>query len=97
MPSQAISFGGQHFSKKSDAAKYLKDMLYRYAVGDKVSAEDEIVLRGAIGLHPEAIAKIGCGISHLSVRSADFGTRCFWINRIDGSTEKFSFRSCIYG
>jgi hypothetical protein len=73
------------------------DMLHRYDVGDKVSAYDAIVLTAALALHPDAEAKIGCGISHFSVRSADFGTKCFWVNRVDGTTEKFSFRSCIYG
>jgi hypothetical protein len=63
----------------------------------RISADDAIVLKAALALHPEAQAKIGCGISHFSVRSADFGTKCFWVNRTDGTTEKFSFRSCIYG
>ncbi|WP_362988829.1 DUF3223 domain-containing protein [uncultured Sphingopyxis sp.] len=45
----------------------------------------------------EAQAKIGCGITHFSVRTADFGTRCFWLNRPDKSTEKFSHTACIYG
>jgi hypothetical protein len=50
----------------------------------------------ALAHHPEAAAKTGCGISHFSVRSADFGTKCFWVNRTDGTTEKFSYLSCIY-
>ena len=69
----------------------------RYAVGDKVSAADEEVLRAALALHPEADEKIGCGVTHFSVRSADFGTKCFWINRPDGTTEKFSYTACIRG
>jgi hypothetical protein len=28
---------------------------------------------------------------------ADFGTKCFWVNRIDGTTEKFAHRACVYG
>ena len=97
MPAKPISFGSLHFAKKGDAEKHLMDMLHRYDVGDRVSADDAIVLKAALALHPDAEAKIGCGISHFSVRSADFGTKCFWINRTDGTTEKFSFRSCIYG
>jgi hypothetical protein len=71
-------------------------MLDKYDLGDKVSADDAKVLRAALALHPDADAKVGCGITNFSVRSADFGTRCFWVNRTDGSTEKFSFRKCIY-
>ncbi len=97
MSSKPISFGSLHFARKGDAEKHLRDMLRRYDVGDRVSAEDAIVLKAALALHPDAEAKIGCGISNFSVRSADFGTKCFWVNRTDGTTEKFSFRSCIYG
>ena len=97
MPPRSISFGSLHFARKGDAEKHLKDMLRRYDVGDKVSAEDAIVLTAALALHPDADVKIGCGISHFSVRGADFGTKCFWVNRINGTTEKFSYRSCIYG
>lgn len=96
MPAKSITFGSLHFARKGDAEKHLKAMLHRYDVGDKVSADDAIVLTAALAVHPDAEGKIGCGISHFSVRSADFGTKCFWVNRVDGTTEKFSFRSCIY-
>ncbi|MBB3777277.1 hypothetical protein FHS52_003274 [Erythromicrobium ramosum] len=85
-----------HFAKRGDAVSYLNDMLHRYDLGDKVSALDAEVLRAALERHPESAAKIGCGITHFSVRTADFGTRCFWVNRPDGSTEKFSHTACIY-
>lgn len=71
-------------------------MLHKYDVGDKVSVEDTVVLTSALALHPEAAQKIGSGIAGFSVRSADFGSKCFWVNRTDGTTEKFSYRSCIY-
>ena len=72
-------------------------MLHKYDVGDKVSAADAEVLRAALARHPDADAKVGCGTANFSVRSADFGSKCFSVNRTDGSTEKFSYRSCIYG
>jgi hypothetical protein len=96
MPAKSIRFGSLHFESKGDAEKYLMDMLHRYDVGDKVSADDAIVLKAALAFHPDHDVKVGCGISDFSVRSAQFGTKCFWINRADGTTEKFSFRSCIY-
>jgi hypothetical protein len=86
-----------HFAKKGDATSYLRAMLQRYDFGDRVNAADEQVLRAALALHPEAEAKIGCGITHFSVRSADFGTKCFWLNRTDGTTEKFSYKTCVRG
>jgi hypothetical protein len=97
MVKKPVTLGAHHFGKKSDAAAFLKSMLRKYEVGDKVSTEDAEVLRAALVLHPHAAAKMGSGITHFSVRSADFGTKCFWVNRVDGSTEKFSYKSCIYG
>lgn len=91
-----VSLGPLNFSKKGDAAKHLTDMLNGYEVGDKVSVKDAIVLEAALQRHPEAKAKIGGGIQDFSVRSADFGTKCFWVNRIDGTADDFSIDSCIY-
>ncbi len=96
MPAKPITIGSLHFPRRGAAAAHLQAILHRYDVGDKVGTADEDVLRAALALHPDADEKVGCGITHFSVRTADFGTKCFWINRMDGSTEKFSYRACIY-
>ncbi|MDZ4251186.1 MAG: DCL family protein [Sulfuritalea sp.] len=97
MPAKPISLGPMHFDKRGEAVAYLKAMLYRYDVGDRVSADDAVILRAALEHHPNAAAKIGCGVAHFSVRTADFGTKCFWVNRPDGTTEKFSITGSIHG
>ncbi|HZQ42353.1 MAG TPA: DCL family protein [Acidobacteriaceae bacterium] len=97
MPAKPITIGPLHFAKRGDATAFLKAMLNRYDIGDRVSPADEDVLRAALALHPNADEKIGCGVTHFSVRSADFGSKCFWINRADGTTEKFSYAKCIRG
>lgn len=97
MVKKPVTIGPHHFSTKGEAAAFLKSMLRKYDVGDRVSTGDAVVLHAALALHPDAAAKVGSGITHFSVRSADFGTKCFWVNRVDGSSEKFSYKSCIYG
>lgn len=92
-----IIIGSLEFEKKGAALDYFKTMLNRYDPGDKVNAKDSDILRAALALHPEASEKKGCGIESFSVRTADYGTKCFWVNRIDGSSEKFSYISCISG
>ncbi|HGW4869696.1 TPA: DCL family protein [Pseudomonas aeruginosa] len=72
-------------------------MLRRYDLGDRVKADDAVILRAALEHHPNATEKIGCGIADFSVRTADFGTKCFWVNRTDGTTEKFSITGSIHG
>lgn len=97
MPGKPITIGSLYFAKRGDAIAFYQTMLNRYDVGDKVSVTDEDLLRAALALHPKADEKIGCGVTHFSVRSADFGSKCFWGNRTDGTTEKFSYATCIRG
>lgn len=97
MPAKPITLGGINFSKRGDAFAYVKAMLKRYDIGDKVSSQDSAVLQDVLARHPEAAQKIGSGIAGFSVRSAEFGSKCFWVNRTDGSTEDFSYHGCIYG
>jgi hypothetical protein len=90
-----IVIGNLEFARKGDAVEHFKLMLNRYSPGDKVSDADGQVLAILLARHPDAKAKIGTGIVHFNVRSADFGTQCFWVTRSDGSTERFAFRICI--
>ena len=95
MPAKPVNIGTMSFPKKGDAVEFFKEMLYKYDLGDKVTLEDSEILMQLLNKHPEADDKIGKGIASFSVRSADYNTRCFWVNRVDGTTEKFSFRACF--
>lgn len=97
MPAKPINLGALHFARRGDAVAYLKEMLNRYELGDRVNSEDSEILMAALGHHPKGLSKIGCGVAHFSVRIADYGTRCFWVNRTDGTTEKFSITGAING
>lgn len=88
-----VTLGSEHFDKKGDAIDFLNAMLNRYDVGDRVSAVDAVFLEAALARNPEAEEKIGPGIKDFSVRTADYGTKCFWVNRTDGTTVKFSHKS----
>jgi hypothetical protein len=90
-----ISIGEMHFRKKGDATAFIKAILNRYDPGDRVSERDAVVLTDLLKMHPESAEKIGAGIESFSVRTADYGTQCFWINRVDGTTERFSYKACF--
>jgi len=94
MPAKPVKIGLLSFSTKGEANDYLRTMLYKYDLGDKVTDEDAEILTYLVHMHPEATEKIGAGIESFSIRTADYGTRCFWVNRVDGTTERFSFRAC---
>ncbi|RWH82634.1 MAG: DUF3223 domain-containing protein [Mesorhizobium sp.] len=92
---QPVEIAGHRFERKTDARSFMKVMLNRYRPGDAVSAADGAFLVEALKRHPEAVTKIGPGVRSFQVRSADYGTQCFWILRIDGSEERFSYKSCV--
>lgn len=92
---KCITVGGISFSRKGAAEKYLKDILYKYELGELVDEKDSSFLSELLARHPEAEQKIGQGIESFHVRKADYGTRCFYVTRVDGTEEKFSARSCL--
>lgn len=92
---QTVEIGEMRFAKKGDALNHLKSVLNSYNPEERVKAEDKIFLLEAIKNHPEVNEKIGVGIDYFFVRRADFGTKCFWIRRTDGSEERFSYKSCV--
>lgn len=92
---QPIEIGEHRFGKKTEALVFTREMLNRYRPGDTVSTTDAEFLIAALRRHPDGPSKIGVGPKRFEVRSADYGTQCFWIIRTDGSEERFSYKKCI--
>lgn len=90
-----ITVGEMTFSTKGSAEEYLKGILYKYEIGELVDEKDSGFLAELLARHPEADQKIGPGIESFHVRKADYGTRCFYVMRVDGTEERFSARSCL--
>lgn len=88
------TIGGLDFARKGDALAYLRDMLWRYTPGQQVTDADALFLADALTRHPEAAEKIGAGVDHFVVRSAEYEKQCFWVVRTDGTTDRFSYKSC---
>lgn len=89
-----VEIGGIKFNKKGDALNFMKDMLNKYAPEEKVDENDSKFLSSAILKHPEFEKKIGVGIKLFFVRRADYGTKCFWLERVDGTVVNFSYKYC---
>lgn len=92
---KSVNIGNLYFEKKGDATAFFKAMLNRYQVEEQVSDQDGIVLLAALERHPDAKEKIGVGVDYFFVRRADYGTKCFWVMRLNGTVERFSYYSCI--
>ncbi|WP_256121550.1 DCL family protein [Shinella lacus] len=91
---QDMVIGGEVFTTQAQARERFRSILYKYRLGETIDAADAQFMTFALQRHPEAASKIGSGIQSFQVRAADFGTRCFWVTRIDGTSEKFSFNAC---
>ena len=89
-----IKVGDRHFDNKTAAHAFFKEMLNRYRPGNQVTSADAIDLAALLNLHTEAARKIGSGIRHFVVMSAQYGTQCFCVVRDDGP-EDFSYVHCL--
>ena len=94
----------QQFPTKGNVLDVPKDpLLYRFheinlVYGQTIKEQDSEFLSDGLKRHPQASEKIGCGVRRFyRDRAPKFGTPCFWIERNDGSTEKFSFQNCVTG
>lgn len=92
---EPVEIGDMKFARKGDALDHPKSLLNSYRPEERVSAIDQTFLLEALKKHPDVDKKIGVGVDHLFVRRADYGTKCFWIKRTDGSEERFSYKSCV--
>lgn len=62
------------------------------------NVDDELTQEFLIGLasgHPQAPAKFGEGVTHVTVEVASYGTRCFVLHRIDGTRTDFSYKKAL--
>jgi hypothetical protein len=87
---------GEHtYPTKKAASDAIRDILHGYELGETLSDEHAEFMLCALRNHNEADKKIGCGVVRFEVRSDDWGGRCFWLVRTDGTETDFSYRSCL--
>lgn len=77
--------------KKKDQIKFCQSII----ASGTVSQTDLPTLISILSQHSEWEEKIGYGMSHISIGKAQFGTKCFYINRMDGSKTDISFHHAI--
>lgn len=85
------------FPNQKEATEFFRAMLNRYRPKQRVSDEDQADLSALPQRHSEYEEKVGIGISHFEVMSAEFRTQCFRLVRVDGTGEDFSYPHCIAG
>lgn len=97
MPKHSVKLGSLAFPTKKQAKDHFRKMLWGYKPGEVVNDNDALQLASLLKRHPDAAKKIGRGIKHFEVMSADFNSQCFWVVRADETIERFSYKACIDG
>ena len=83
------------FPTQGEAYEFFSEMLHRYKPGDRVAVADAADLSSLLERHPDRGEKVGAGVDHFQVQSADFGSQCFRVVRSDGTWARFSYKTCI--
>lgn len=75
----------------------VRHILFSYDLGEELHNPDLKLVRALLQYHPDAKAKVGCGVCGIKVDTSlhPDGSRCFWVRRIDGSLEDFSAKKCF--
>ncbi|MDQ8730682.1 DCL family protein [Bradyrhizobium sp. LHD-71] len=90
-----VSIGNITFRTRQEGLSFFKEMLSKYRPEDAVGESDSIHLTELLKRHPDYAEKIGNGIHHFEVMSADFNTKCFAVVRRDGTRIDFSYKICV--
>lgn len=81
---------------KKDKIERCRQILYKYGVGDVITNGYDIdFLLFIFENHSEWESKKGVGIKSISIINNFFKTRCFQLNRIDGTSTDISFTHSI--
>jgi len=91
----AVILSKRTFPTKRAASEFFSKMLHRYKPGDRVTEADAEDLASLLSRHPSRKEKVGAGITHFEVQSADFASQCFRVVRTDGTWARFSYKVCI--
>ena len=83
--------------RTEDLRDKCRSVLYSYRDGDVIVGEDDEFLRALLPRHPDATRKIGVGVYGFRKGRSKLGTHCFYVDRIDGTYDDFSFEKCIVG
>lgn len=92
-----VTIGNRFYRRQSDALAFFKAMLARYGVGEDVAEEDESDLRALLARHVNYEEKAGSGVAGFCTMLAPEGSKCFGVQRTDGTVVPFTYISCVTG
>ncbi len=94
---QKYNINGIEFPTKKSVLEHVKAKIYYRYENNHDLAEDHLCFMiGLLRYHPWSDQKIGFGIKRMWIqKNENYDTRCFWLERHDGSKTDFSFYQCV--
>lgn len=94
---QTFTINGIEFKTKKSVLDHVKTKIYyRYEDHQDLSEEHLKFMVGLLRYHPWSDQKIGVGVKRIWIqKNENYETRCFWLERIDGTKTDFSFNQCV--
>jgi hypothetical protein len=89
------TIGSRTFDTQTEAVAFIQEVLYRYPLREPIKGDDHAFVLELLKKHNRAAEKIGAGVKYFTVEPSTGGTRCFYITRVDGSRDDFSFMKCL--
>ena len=89
--------GGLSFTSQRAVSKWMNQIRQSYQYGETISDPAHVAAISDLLLHhKERSEKVGTGVKRFFVDfSPDHPTRCFWIERVDGTITKFGVPACL--
>lgn len=94
---QTFNIKDQTFQTKAEFKDFVKVILNKYEINKAIGTADLQFISELLKRHPEYDKKVGNGIKAIVIKmDGNWGkTRCFHIQRIDGTETDFSYINCI--
>lgn len=92
-----IRIGKFSFATKAAATEKIREILYGYSPGTRLDGDDAELIGLLVTLHPRSAEKIGAGIDYITTRRLVGKQPGFWLCRVDGTSDDFSFKKSLSG
>ncbi|WP_260843480.1 DCL family protein [Micrococcus luteus] len=92
----AYTLGDQTFATKKAVLAHASEVLNRISLGEVLHGQVERFALDLLTHHPEAEQKHGAGIAGVAVvLMPEWGTRNFFVFRVDASIDNWSVKKCV--
>lgn len=95
MPAIPYVVDGIQFETQRALANYVSHLLASHCAPYCLSPDETRFMSDLLTRHPSADIKMGCGVHSIWIRKNGMFGNGFYVHRVDGTWEDFSYRQCL--